>query len=266
MEKQSLVTTNDSKRSLGAMIGVLSVAICLMRMEYAFADDTVIIAGVHFPPVSYVDEDTQIHGPGIDSVNAVFDQLSSPYRWIGLSQNRLYREIELGNVDVTIATKKGNHHDDPLIFTRKPISCLSVNIYNSPYAKPLTKIEDLSGSRLLYFYYFEAEDLLTDLATIPDIQLSPTNHRSSAMIMLKMARTDYYLDFRLPATEAMQAANTHYDYMTIHEEPLYLAVVRSKPGATQLINQLEAIMERDNYSYQPPDKPPTNTMCPNGLH
>lgn len=235
------------------------VAISLFGyMSALSADDSppsgnpaIVVAGIHFPPLSMVGDTASISGPAVDFLNPILGKLNRSYHWIGLPQNRLYRAIEFGHIDLTVSTKKHSELDEPLLFSEQVIGCLDVAILSSPYAVPLRSMNDLQHKRLLVFDYFEVEDLMPALAAIPGIRIDFTSRRSSAMVMLKMARTDYYLDFALPAKVAMENAGVRYEASIINKEPVYLAAPKNKPGAQELIEALDQLIASQQVRYTP---------------
>lgn len=207
--------------------------------------EQLIVGGVKLPPIASIDENAQMHGPGVDFVRYYIDQLNQSYRVVGMSQNRLYREISLGKIDITVASKKHSAHDEALFFSARPIMCLRVNIYSRPDLPPIDKLGDLSGFQMLYYYYFEEEDLMKEFLKVPNLSLLKSSNRRSALKMLQLGRADYYLDFALPAGKAQEETQLQLPYLTIFEEPIYLATIRTRDETKALINKINDTLSRE---------------------
>jgi len=201
-----------------------------------------IIAGVKFPPLATISEDGNISGPVIDTLNGLFDQLEHPYQWIGVSQNRLYREIEAGTIDLTVVTKKNNALDQQLFFSQQPFSCVHISVFSAPDLPAITSLTDLSGRTVLYYYYFEQERLSKQLTQIPDIHLFSVDNRSSAITMLEAGRAGYYLDFAAPVEKVLAVKNSSLASKTIHIQAGYLAAPKQRAGAQTLIHKIDQLL------------------------
>lgn len=230
-------------------LGSIGLSSSLFFCAFGSQAEPIVIASIDFPPLSQVSDKGEISGPGVEAFSTILDRLDIEYKWLGFTQNRLEQEVYSAGVDLIVATKNYNEIDEQLFYTRHPITCVEIGIFSAHARDSLGKPEELSGKLLLVHDYFDKEDVLRNLQTQAAFSWSQTSNRDAAVKMLQLARTDYYLDFKLPAQNRIHSAKLNFAYTKIAEEAIYLGAPKARERSKQLIDSIDQALTSGDFVF-----------------
>lgn len=197
------------------------------------------VAGMKFPPASYIDDTGHIYGPAIDQLSTFLNGLNMDYAWVGLSNQRIAKEIQHGLVDITLATREHRPFSDMLWFTQRPINCLAIAIFQANHATPVHTFTQLRDAHIAYYHYFDRDALINELREAKPASLTSVTRREVGWNMLSAGRVSHYIDFYDPAeTTREQLRLDPVNHALVRYQAAYLTVPKNTPQALDLLKAL----------------------------
>lgn len=206
------------------------------EIKYGYPDQSIFIATI--------DGKEQPVTPMLLVAKELFQNLDTPWSSSSYPAKRLFKNLKSGETNFTILVRASSLVDN-FIFSKKPIYSTDLNVYYIGDKAPITKKEDLVGSKLVTIRGYSYGSLKKFLNN-PDnkIKKESTNTHKSAFEMLKLGRVDYLLDYASAADDIIaQSSISNIKSNKINQLDVFLVLSKSYPNAQEFMTKLEAQME-----------------------
>ncbi len=182
--------------------------------------------------------------PMLFVADELFKRANLTWRATAYPAKRLFNNFKNGKTNFSILVRASSLLDS-CIFSKKPVYSTTLNLYYIGNKTPITKKEDLSGTRVATirgYSYGKLRKFIEDPKN--NITNEVTNTHSSALRMLELGRVDYVLDYA-SAAEDIIAENSisNLQSNTLSQLKIFLVLSKSYPNANELMNRLETIAE-----------------------
>lgn len=226
------------------LLCLLLIPLAFLRACGAWADEqpqsgnTIRIAYVEFPPITYRDKFGEPAGEYVDITRKVAQEAGYQLEFVHLPVGRVYLYLKNGQVDLWMGmTGIPALHNDVLESWVSPI-VVQLSAWYREDTEPVTHIDQLRNKMVILIVGYTYRSLRSWLEQQGDIQVTDAPNHRSAIDMLKRNRGDYLLDYRQPIRESLTRPT---DGMIRESE------VRSRNGAWlfSLANPRAAILRED---------------------
>lgn len=170
---------------------------------------------------------------------ANIDWYATPY-----PAKRMFKRLKEGTSNFSILVQASSLKEC-CIFSKKPVTFTELRVYRRNGLPPINNYQELSAKKvaaILGYSYGNIGRFIRDKANNVTLS-SPRTHRS-AFSMLKKGHVDYVLDYRDPSEEMIAdipVKNVSHDVLI--QLNVYLVLNKNYPGAQQLMNKLESIVD-----------------------
>lgn len=182
--------------------------------------------------------------PMLFVADELFKRANLTWRATAYPAKRLFSNLKSGETNFSILVRASSLLDS-CIFSKKPVYSTNLNIYYIGNKPPITKKEDLNGTRLATirgYSYGELRKYIDDPQN--NVKNEVTNTHSSAFRMLELGRVDYVLDYASAADDIiLENGIADVRLNTISKLDIFLVLSKSYTNGDELMNKLEAIAE-----------------------
>jgi len=207
-----------------------------INIKYGYPDQSIFVATVNGKE--------QPTTPMLFVANELFERANLTWRATAYPAKRLFNNFKNGKTNFSILVRASSLLES-CIFSKKPVYTTNLNIYYVGDKPPITKKEDLIGTRVVTIRGYSYGKLLKFIENPKNnITKEVTNTHNSAFRMLELGRVDYLIDYA-SAAEDIISENSISDLRsnTISQLNIFLVLSKSYENADILMPRLEKIIE-----------------------
>ncbi len=208
----------------------------------AVADDRTYHVGIlDFPPYSVIEKSGAYKGIMVDLMEKVLKHAGIPYTVKGFPQKRLFSNLSTGKTDIYMGTKGVPFYQGKVIFSDFAVAELDLRVYARKGTPLIQTIEQLKDKRVIVIMGYGYGGLVRFLKDpVNHIIMDPSHTHTLAFRKLKAKRADYVLDYRRPASIAIEEVGIEgVQSHSISKLSIYFIVSKKTPGATELMERME---------------------------
>ena len=208
----------------------------------ALAGDRAYHLGVlDFPPYSVIEKSGACKGIMVDLMERVLKHAGIPYAVKGFPQKRLFSNLSTGKTDIYMGIKGVPFYQGKVIFSNFVVADLDLRVYARKGTPLIQTIEQLKGKKVIVIMGYGYGGLVRFLKDPANhITVDPSHTHTIAFRKLKAKRADYVLDYRRPASIAMEDVGIEgVQSHSISKLGIYFIVSKKTPGAEELMERME---------------------------
>ncbi len=212
------------------------------------AQPPVVVVGYYdFPPSVSTTAEGRAVGPLVDLLTRLLQRAGYTPEFRGLPIARLYNDMREGRVHLWAGAPDKPELRGYVLESDRPLSEVRLNLYHLPETPAPRVLEDMNGKVVImlsgYSYWPRTRELLFDPAR--EIKELRTNHRASALALLRRKRGDYLLDYQLPMEQTIRDAGLPpMPHVTVETLPIRLIISRKSDNAPLLLQRLDAAFDQ----------------------
>lgn len=195
---------------------------------------------LNFPPYEYSDHGRP-RGPLIDILSKVADEAGFRLEFRLLKPQQLYRYLRDGSVDVWPGLTGVPDLQSYIYESRHTLMHLRLSAYAIAPTAPVTSLDELSGSRLIFiegYTYSGLGRMLRQRARHNTV--IPASTQQAALQMLAKGQADYLIDYQRPVETALRSMTiTGLRASPLSERSAAFIVSRKIPHAWDLMEKLD---------------------------
>lgn len=217
----------------------------------AVADDRTYHVGIlDFPPYSVIEKSGAYKGIMVDLMEKVLKHAGIPYTVKGFPQKRLFSNLSTGKTDIYMGTKGVPFYQGKVIFSDFAVAELDLRVYARKGTPLIQTIEQLKDKRVIVIMGYGYGGLVRFLKDpVNHITMDPSRTHTLAFRKLKAKRADYVLDYRRPASIAIEDVGIEsVQSHSISKLGIYFIVSKKTPGAAGLMERMEKAYKSLNTS------------------
>ncbi|MGK0291187.1 MAG: polar amino acid transport system substrate-binding protein [bacterium] len=196
---------------------------------------------MNFPPFYVVKYRTEPKGFLLKLLQDVLKEANIDYYVSAYPPRRLFTNIAIGKVHLWMGIKGISLYDKKVIYSRFITEHIELRFYFLEGTNKIYFKEDLRGKRLISILGYGYGGLSHFLKKAKNrITLyQAVNHRS-ALLMLKLRRAKYLLNYRGPVNQELKRIKMpKLRYTTLSKIPLYFVVSKKTPHYKEIMRRLE---------------------------
>lgn len=202
---------------------------------------TYTVGILDFPPFSVIEKSGECKGILLDSLEKILKHEGIPYTVKGFPPKRLFSNLSSGKTEIYMGIKGVPAYEGKVIFSDFPVADIDLRVYARKGTPVPQTTEQLKGKKIIVimgYGYGGFIRFLEDPAN--NITIDPSRTHVIAFRKLKAKRANYVLDYRRPASKAIQEVGIKgIQYHSISKLDVYFIVSKKTPGATELMKRME---------------------------
>lgn len=199
------------------------------------------IGYVEFPPVASTNEQGKAEGTVIDILDKVLRHAGYNYSTTSYPTKRITSYLTTGKIDLWLGISSNPAFRDTTLVGDSEVYKITMQSYVIGNKPPVKVKQDLNNKTVIVmrgYSYGGWIDYIKDPAN--DISYIETNSHRSALMLLKVGRGDYLLDYKITVDHALQNLDINNIVATkLAEIPSYFVVSKHFPNAKKLLSDLE---------------------------
>jgi len=204
-------------------------------------DRTYHLGILDFPPYSVIAKSGVYKGIMVDLIERVLKHAGVPYTIKGFPQKRLFSNLSAGKTDIYMGVKGVPFYQGKVIFSDCTVAELDLRVYARKGTPISQTIEQLKGKKVIVIMGYGYGGLVRFLKDPANhITVDPSHSHTLAFRKLKAKRADYVLDYRRPASIAIEDVGIEdVQSHSISKLGIYFIVSKKTPGAAELMERME---------------------------
>jgi polar amino acid transport system substrate-binding protein len=204
-------------------------------------EKTYRVGVLDFPPFCVIHKTGEYTGILVEVLEKVLKHNGISYTIAGMPPKRLYTGLSTGEIDIYMGVKGVPLYAGKVFFSDSVVADIDLRVYSRKGAPVIQSLEQLKGKKIMVLMGYGYGGLIRFLKDPRNrITLDPTADHITAFRKLKAGRADYVLDYRRPASKAIEEVGLKdFDYGSIMKLDVYFIVSKKTPGAEELMGKIE---------------------------
>ncbi len=198
-----------------------------------------------FPPFCVIHKTGEYTGILVEVLEKVLKYDGISYTITGMPPKRLYTGLSTGEVDIYMGVKGVPLYAGKVVFSDSVVADIDLRVYSRKGAPVVQSLEQLKGKKIMVLMGYGYGGLIRFLKDPKNrITLDPTADHITAFRKLRAGRADYVLDYRRPASKAIEEVGLKdFDYGSILKLDVYFIVSKKTPGAEEFMDKIENLYQ-----------------------
>jgi len=197
---------------------------------------------VDFPPFATIDKSGKYSGIMVELLEKVLKRAEISYEVAPFPQKRLFKNLATGETDIYMGVKGVPYYEGKVLFSDVAVCDIDLRAYCLKKTPPIQARHQLKGKSIIVIMGYGYGGLIGYLKDPANrITLDPTATHVLAFRKLKAKRAQYVLDYRRPATMAIdnEKMTENVDFTSIAKLNIYFIVSKKAPEAQRLMKRME---------------------------
>lgn len=200
---------------------------------------------VHFPPFHHQTPAGTIEGLLVDLVDEVMAAIDREYTFNQYPNRRMIHLLNEGELDFAVVMTSVLKNKDLYLISQQPVSSMQLSAFWLGERKPVTRIGDLFGARVILMSGFSYGGIRHMLEPGYGVvrEVVEVNQHELGIDALRLNRGDYLLNYKETATLALEDSElAAIQHSVLNRVDIHFLLRADLPGSEQLIQQIEAAL------------------------
>lgn len=204
-------------------------------------EKTYHVGVLDFPPFCVIQKTGECSGILVEVIKKVLKHGGISYTFTGMPPKRLYSGLSNGEIDIYLGVKGVPGYAEQVLFSDFAVADIDLQVYSRKGSPVIHSLEQLKGKKILVLMGYGYGGLIRFLKDPKNgITLDASADHITAFRKLKAGRADYVLDYRRPASKAIEEVGLEdVEHGSILKLDVYFIVSKKTPDAEKLMGRME---------------------------